>query len=49
VTCNGISIGTHARKIVKQFLQQPDFDGNEDNLKSAVAVARDLVEQSVPQ
>jgi len=39
----GLSIGTHARKIVNRFLDHPDFDTDEANLKSAILEAEQLV------
>ncbi len=40
---SGLSIGTHARKIVKDFYKREDFDSNLENLRGAVKVASDLV------
>jgi ferredoxin len=43
----GVSIGTHARKIVKEYIQRDDFDSNLESLKQAVAIAQDLVRASL--
>lgn len=45
---SGVSIGTHARKIVKKHLIDNDqFFSDRENLNTAVEVAKDLVERSV--
>lgn len=43
VPFSGVSIGTHARKIVKPFMESPDFEDNPELIGKAVAVAHDLV------
>ena len=43
----GVAIGTHARKIVKKFIENDDFDSDMVNLKRAVSVAKELVEQNL--
>ncbi len=40
----GVAIGTHARKIVKKYIENDEFDSDMDNLKQAVNVAAELVE-----
>ena len=45
----GIAIGTHARKIVKLFIENENFDSDMVNLKRAVNVAKELVEQNLNQ
>lgn len=45
----GISIGTHARKIVKQYIENANFDNDFDGLRKAVEIAKDLVDRSVRQ
>ena len=47
VSFSGISIGTHARKIVKGYIQNRNFDSDINSLKSAVAIAKDLVDCSL--
>jgi len=47
VKFSGISIGTHARKIVKQYVQNSNFDDNVELLKEAVTIAEDLVMRSL--
>jgi len=44
---SGISIGTHARKIVKDYIQNIKFDTDIDSLVEAVNVAEDLVSHSL--
>jgi len=43
----GISIGTHARKIVKEHVEIEDFGENMESLNDAVGIAEDLVRSSV--
>ncbi len=43
----GVSIGTHARKIVKEHVQIEEFDDDLESLGEAVAIAEDLVSRSV--
>lgn len=43
VPYGGLSIGTHARKIVRDYIEAPDFDTNMTGLTKAVEIARDLV------
>ncbi|MSR76817.1 MAG: 4Fe-4S dicluster domain-containing protein [Candidatus Omnitrophica bacterium] len=45
VRYNGISVGTHARKIVNEFLIKPDFDTNAENIRSAVEIGKELVHE----
>lgn len=45
VKYNGIAIGTHARKIVNQYLGHPQFYSDEDNLRKAIAIGEELVKQ----
>ena len=40
----GVAIGTHARKIVKKYIENDEFDSDMVNLKQAVNVAAELVE-----
>ena len=47
VNYHGVSIGTHARAIVKDYIISDDFDSDPGNLKKAVSVARKLVDQSL--
>lgn len=41
---NGLSIGTFARKIVKQNLDRQNFDSDEPNMKAALIIAKALVQ-----
>jgi len=43
VPYQGVSIGTHARKIVKAMIFHPNFDDDHAAIKAAVAAAEDLV------
>lgn len=43
----GVSIGTHARKIVKPFIESPGFENNPQAIGSAVAVARELIMRNI--
>ena len=43
VRYSGVSIGTHARKIVQQQLNNPAFDTDLEGLRTAVGVADELV------
>lgn len=47
VRFNGVSIGTHARKIVKPFIQNNEFELNIDLIKQAVTVAGELVTRNI--
>ena len=41
---DGVSVGSYARKIVKKYLQTPNFGEDESIFNSALAVAKKLVE-----
>jgi len=43
----GVSIGTHARKIVKEFVENVKFDEDYGSLRKAVEIAEDLVNRSL--
>lgn len=43
VPYQGVSIGTHARSIVKAMISRPDFDEHRPSIWAAVEVAEDLV------
>lgn len=45
VRYNGISIGTHARKIISEHLANPNFETDQENMKSAVSIAGSLVSE----
>ncbi len=47
VPYQGVSIGTHARKIVKGMISLPDFDNDHAAIKAAVEVAEDLVTRNL--
>lgn len=40
---HGLSLGTHARKIVREYTLTDDFLQNDDTLNHAVSIAKDLV------
>jgi len=44
---SGVSIGTHARKIVKEYVQNEDFDNDMVSLSKAIEIAEDLVSRSL--
>ncbi len=44
VPLNGVAVGSYARKIVKDFVREDDFLENEEKFKSALQIARELVE-----
>jgi len=46
---SGISIGTHARKIVKQYLENDSFDSDYNSLEKAVTVAEELIYRNIGQ
>lgn len=43
----GVSIGTHARKIVKEYIKSHDFDEDMNKLGAAISIAEDLVNRSL--
>jgi len=47
VPYQGVSIGTHARKIIKAWIGEPDFENNMNAIRAAVEPAADLVERSL--
>ena len=47
VKFGGVAIGSHARKIVKPFIENDDFECDMVNLKRAVNVAKELIEQNL--
>lgn len=47
VPFSGVSIGTHARKIVKPFIESPDFEDNPELIGKAVTVAHDLIARNL--
>jgi ferredoxin len=47
VRFQGVSIGTFARKIVKEYISQPDFYKNDDIIRKGFPVAKGLVDANV--
>ncbi|MFH1851409.1 MAG: 4Fe-4S binding protein [Candidatus Neomarinimicrobiota bacterium] len=47
VPFHGVSIGTHARKIVKDFIHQPGFENDPQQIGEAVVIARDLIRRNL--
>lgn len=47
VPYQGVSIGTHARKIVKPWIDETDFENNLDTIRKAVEPAANLVTLSI--
>lgn len=44
VNINGVAVGSYARKILKDYINRPDFWENSENLTEAVNIAKTLVE-----
>ena len=47
VETHGVAIGSYARKIVKQYIEQDDFLENEDTFNKALVIAKELVNKSM--
>lgn len=47
VSLNGISMGSYARKIVREYIEQPDFLENDEIFNKALTIAKQLVEVSL--
>jgi len=47
VPFHGVSIGTHARKIVKELISQENFEDAQNLIGSAVEIARDLITRNL--
>jgi len=47
VDFNGVSVGTFARKIVREFISRDDFDTNIDTLNRAVQRAEELIKINI--
>ena len=47
VKFQGVSIGTFARKIVKEYISDPDFYNNPEIINKAVKVAKALVDANI--
>lgn len=47
VDFNGVSIGTFARNIVRDFISREDFDSNIDSLNQAVQRAKELIKVNI--
>jgi ferredoxin len=47
VRCNGVAIGTFARDIVEKYTSKKDFYTNIENIKDAVEVAKELVDNNL--
>ena len=43
VPINGVAIGSYARKIIKEYIDMPDFWNRQDIIELAVARAKKLV------
>jgi len=44
IKCNGIAIGSYARKIVKEYIEREDFLQNKEVFDKALNIAKELVE-----
>lgn len=49
VPYQGVSIGTHARKIIKTWISEANFESDLNAIRAAMGPATDLVERSVVQ
>jgi len=47
VSLNGVSIGTFARKIIRDLITSEDFETNQSLIKNAVAIAEKLVQDNL--
>jgi proteasome assembly chaperone (PAC2) family protein len=47
VCLNGVSVGTFARKIVRDLITIEDFESNQSLIKNAVAIAEKLVQDNL--
>ena len=47
VSTNGVSLGSYARKIVKQYIERDDFLTNEEVFSQALLIAKELVDKSI--
>lgn len=47
ISYNGVAIGSYARKIVKRYIQRPDFWTNPNVLNSALEFAKPLVDSVI--
>ena len=47
VKCNGIAIGTYARDIVEDIVNQENFLNDVNKIKKAVNIAKDLVDANI--
>jgi len=48
IAYSGVSIGTHARRIVQEYVNNEDFDSDMASLAEAIGIAEDLVRSSLP-
>ena len=47
ISANGVTIGSYARKVVRDFIDREDFLENEEVFNKAVVIAKKLVENSL--
>lgn len=47
VKAHGVSLGSYARKIVKQYIEKEDFLKNNEEFEKALVVAKDLVNKTL--
>jgi hypothetical protein len=47
VTVNGVSVGTYARRIIRAWLERPDFCTDLSAIKAAAGPARELVRANI--
>lgn len=46
ININGISIGTYARKVVKDYINEPDFLVNKEKFNKALLIARSIIQST---
>ncbi len=47
VCLNGVSVGTFARKIIRELITSEDFEANQSLINNAVAIAEELVQENL--
>ena len=47
VGINGVSLGTYARKLVHPLISQEGFESDEETIRKAVEIARDLIDVNI--
>ena len=47
VRCNGVAIGTYARGVIEEYIENPDFYNDIDLIKNAYLKAKELVTANI--